>query len=184
MQWDRVVKIGANLAGPAQNSVVIRNWPTFEFAKVSAPESKTALYSGNLGYGHDIGLLVAACEQLRSQGYKIDIRADGHGAQQLPGWLKAQPEYSNAILKNDLHRHEVHLIAAHPNIQRAIFPSKIWNSIALGRKLICTGFAGEMLTELEAAKSAPFERHLDEWARLLVDLAGSPQVGRAGNSTN
>jgi len=168
LQWDRVVKIGANLAGPAQNSLVIRNWPTFKFAKVSAPESKTALYSGNLGYGHDIGLLVAACVQLRSQGYKIDIRADGRGAQQLPTWLKAQPLHSDPpLLKNDLRRHEVHLIAAHPNIQRAIFPSKIWNSIALGRKLICTGFAGEMLTELDAAKAATFDQHLHQWVQLI-----------------
>jgi hypothetical protein len=71
-------------------------------------------------------------------------------------------------LKQDLARHEVHLIAGHPRIRRAIFPSKIWNSIALGRRLVCTGFAGEMADELEAAKRAPFERHLDQWERLVL----------------
>ena len=78
-------------------------------------------------------------------------------------------------LKRDLLHHEVHLIAGHPKIQRAIFPSKIWNSIAAGRRLICTGFAGEMTTELEETKRAPFGSHLEQWTRLLVDLATCPQ---------
>src|SRR5438876_4815672 len=131
-RWDRVVKIGANLAGPLHNSLVIRNWPTLQFENAAAPESKTALYSGNLGYGHDIDLLVAACEQLREHGYKIDIRADGRGARQLPAWLRPQSLHADPQrLRDDLIRHEVHLVAAHPKIQRAVFPSKIWNSIAL-----------------------------------------------------
>jgi hypothetical protein len=172
LRWDRVVKIGANLAGPSQNSIVIRNWPTLEFEETGEPEPKTALYSGNLGYGHDVDLLVAACERLRDAGYKIDIRADGRGARQLPAWLKPQLLHADPQrLKDDLIRHEVHLIAAHPNIRRAIFPSKIWNSIALGRQLVCTGFAGEMSEELEAARTAPIEQHLEQWVSLLLPMA-------------
>jgi hypothetical protein len=168
LRWDRVVKIASNLAGPAENSVVIRNWPTFIFPEQSAPERGTALYSGNLGYGHDVDLLIAACARLRDDGYRITIRADGRGARQLPSWLPIQPLHSDPQeLKNDLLRNEVHLIAAHPKIQRAIFPSKIWNSIALGRRLICTGFENEMASELECALISPFERHLDQWLRLL-----------------
>ena len=175
-RWDRVVKIGSNLAGPSENSVVIRNWPTFDFQNTTQPEPRTALYSGNLGYGHDIGLLIAACDALRDQGYKISIRADGRGVCHLPAWLKARPLHSDPEeLRNDLIRHEVHLVAAHPNIRRAVFPSKIWNSIGLGRPLVCTGFIGEMAAELEAAKRAPFNSHLDEWTRLLVDLAALSQ---------
>ena len=177
MQWDRVVKIGANLGGPSRNSVVIRNWPTLEFEKSTQPEPLTALYSGNLGYGHDISLLVAACSALRDQGYKISIRADGRGVPHLPAWLKARPLHSNPEeLKNDLIRHEVHLVAAHPRITRAIFPSRIWNSIAVGRRLHCTGFADEMATELEAARIAPFEQHLDQWVSLLLPMVGASQA--------
>lgn len=179
-QWDRVVKIGVNLAGPIHNSLVIRNWPTLQFEDTAAPEPKTALYSGNLGYGHDVDLLVAACEQLRDDGYKIDIRADGRGARQLPAWLTPQPLHGDPQrLKEDLIRHEVHLIAAHPKIQRAVFPSKIWNSIALGRRLVCTGFAGEMSDELAAARIAPFEQHLDQWLTLLLPMAGVSQTALA-----
>jgi hypothetical protein len=175
LQWDRVVKIGTNLAGPTQNSIVIRNWPTIEFQELRAPECNTALYSGNLGYGHDVASLVTACEDLRDAGYQITMRVDGRGVRHLPSWLKAQPLHVDSEkLKDDLLRHEVHLVAAHPKIRRAIFPSKIWNSIATGRRLVCTGFAGEMASELEQAKGALFQSHLEEWLNLLVDLASWP----------
>jgi glycosyltransferase involved in cell wall biosynthesis len=173
-RWDRIVKIGANLAGPKHNSVVIRNWPTMAFDGHSHAESKTALYLGNLGYGHDVDLFVKACARLRDEGYKIDIYADGRGVPLLPKWLNPKPVLKNvAESRQTLVSHEVHLIAAHPKIQHAIFPSKIWNSIALGRRLVCTGFAGEMARELEAAKGAPFDSHLDQWTHLVVDLANS-----------
>ena len=174
-RWDRVVKIGSNLAGPSENSVVIRNWPTISFENEAKPELGTALYSGNLGYGHDVDLLVAACKELRDAGYRLTIRADGPGARQLPSWLLAEPLREDPEkLKRDLLRHEVHLIAGHPKIQRAIFPSKIWNSIALGRRLVCTGFAGEMATELDATKRAPFDTHLDQWVDLISSMTVSP----------
>ena len=134
-RWDRVVKIGANLGGPTANATVIRNWPTIDFgATPGAPEAQTALYTGNLGYGHDVTLLVSACEELRDQGYRINIRADGPGVRVLPAWLKAQPLRSAQALKEEMLRNEVHLVAAHPKITEAIFPSKIWNSIAARRR--------------------------------------------------
>jgi colanic acid biosynthesis glycosyl transferase WcaI len=168
-RWDRVVKSAGNLGRPLPNEIVIRNWPTLAFNENVAPEPKTVLYSGNLGYAHDVDLLVRACEQLRGAGYKIDIHADGGGVAFLPPWLKAKPLHRHPDkLKRDLLRHEVHLIAAHPKIQHAIFPSKIWNSIAAGRELVCTGFAGEMAEELERALRAPFERHIDQWMELVL----------------
>lgn len=171
-QWDRVVKIGSNLGGPAHNSVVIRNWPTLSFAENAAPKPHTALYSGNFGYGHDVDLFIRTCETLREHGYRLTIRCDGRGARKLPAWLNVQPLHANVEdLKADLLRHEVHLVAANPKITRAIFPSKIWNSIALGRQLMCIGFAGEMAKELKLAQKAPFASHLDQWVNLVVDLA-------------
>jgi glycosyltransferase involved in cell wall biosynthesis len=175
-QWDRVVKIGSNLGGPTRNAVVIRNWPTLSFDQVTAPEPKTALYSGNFGYGHDVDLFVRACEDLRDRGYRLTIRCDGRGAGKLPSWLKVQPLHTNPEeLKADLLRHEVHLIAANPKITRAIFPSKIWNSIALSRRLICTGFAGEMARELELAQAVDFTQHLEHWTELLAGFGREKQ---------
>lgn len=173
-RWDKVVKIGANLGGPELNSVVIRNWPTMKLDRSVAPEPKTALYSGNFGYGHDVGRFVAACEKLRYEGYTLRVRADGRGVRHLPSWMNVLPLHADPNrLRDDLLRHEVHLIAADPKITRAVFPSKIWNSIAANRQLICTGFADEMAMELEAAKAAPHDRHLDQWTELISCLLAS-----------
>jgi hypothetical protein len=180
LQWDRVVKIGSNLGGPSRNSTVIRNWPTLSFESAFPPEPRTALYSGNLGYGHDVGLFVQACEQLRDAGYRITVRADGRGVAYLPGWLKVQPLHGDPEkLREDLQRHEVHVIAAHPKITQAIFPSKIWNSIAADRRLVCSGFSGEMADELESALTSRFDCHLDQWLSLLLPMAEPAQAGIA-----
>ncbi len=179
-RWDTVVKIGANLGGPERNAVVIRNWPTMEIDGASiSPEPMTALYSGNLGYGHDISLLVQACEKLRDAGYRITMRCDGRGVHRLPAWLKPVPLHDDpAELRDDLLRHEVHLVAADPRITEAVFPSKIWNSLAAGRRLICTGFAAKMADELETASITSFTTHLDQWADLVAQL-GEPQPSSA-----
>jgi hypothetical protein len=73
----------------------------------------------------------------------------------------------------------VHLIAANPRITQAIFPSKIWNSIAAGRRLVCTGFAGEMALELEESKSAHFQSHLEQWAQLISAMQNFDPPKRA-----
>src|SRR6185295_20361758 len=73
-----------------------------------------------------------------------------------------------ARLRDELMRHEIHLVAGDPKITQAIFPSKIWNSFAAERRVVCSGFAGEMAQELEAAKRAPFDRHLEQWMQLLL----------------
>jgi glycosyltransferase involved in cell wall biosynthesis len=175
-QWDKVVKIGENLGGKLENAIVIRNWPTISFDGNSEPEPKTALYLGNLGYGHDVDLLVKACQQLRDRGYKTEMHADGPGVRRLPEWLNAKPALKDvAESRNALLRNEIHLIAADPKITQAIFPSKIWNSLAARRLLVCTGFAGEMATELEAARNARFDSHLGQWTTLLADLASCPE---------
>ena len=167
-QWDKVVKIGANIGHDLPNAVVIRNWPTMSFPNEIKPKPKSALYLGNLGYGHDVGLFVEGCAQLRDQGYSIRIYADGPGVEQLPGWLKPKPALKHAHeLYDALRRHKVHLVAAHPKIQHAIFPSKIWNSIAVGAELFATGFEGAMRQELEVSRAAKFEEHLDQWTELL-----------------
>lgn len=179
-RWDRVVKIGANLGGADNNSVVIRNWPTMQFDEQTAPEAGTALYSGNLGYGHDVQLLVNACAKLREQGYKITMRADGRGVHHLPEWLNPVPLHNDpAKLRDDLLRHEIHLVAADPRITQAVFPSKIWNSFAADRRLICTGFHREMAEELENASIAPFEQHLEQWAELVLRVASQTHAAAA-----
>ena len=69
-----------------------------------------------------------------------------------------------AKLMHDLVRHEVHLVTAHTKITRAVFPSKIWNSIALGTDAATCGGVKRipppitLETMMAAASSGPRRR--------------------------
>ncbi len=170
--WDVVVKIGENLAYDAPNARVIRNWPTLDLGAPRPAVPRTALYSGNLGYGHHLGHFVAECRALTDAGYAVVVRADGPGVAKLPDWLKASPLFDDLdALVRSYHEAEVHLIAGHPNIEGAVFPSKVWNSLAVGRRVIATGFGPRMLRELEVARAADFRAHLPQWVALLTQAA-------------
>ena len=51
---------------------------------------------------------------------------------------------------------EVHLVAAHPAIQHALFPSKIWNGLASKRRMVFSGFEGAMADELVGESQGAF----------------------------
>jgi hypothetical protein len=166
--WDLVVKISENLGYDGLNARVIRNWPTLDLGPPRAAVARTALYSGNLGYGHHLGLFVERCRELTDEGFTVTVRADGPGVARLPSWLAPSPLFANLDeLKRSYWESEVHLVAAHPNIERAFFPSKVWNSLAAGRRIVLSGFGPRMRRELEVAQTADFGGHLAQWVRLL-----------------
>ncbi len=169
--WERVVKIGANLGYDGPNAAVIRNWPTHDLGPERAFIPKTALYSGNLGWCHHLPSLFEACEGLRRDGFAVTFRGDGRGMDHLPGWIqRGELLRTDAALVEAYWQAEVHLVAAHPEFRRAVFPSKFWNSRATGRRLVCTGFAGECAAELAAAQATDPATHLDRWVELVVSL--------------
>jgi hypothetical protein len=152
---------------------VIRNWNTLEPGEPRPARPRTALYSGNLGYGHDLSALLAMCGKLRREGYAITVRGDGPGMRHLPSWIRAEaPLRDPQDLVTSYWESEVHLIAGDPRLPRAVFPSKIWNSLAVGRPVLASGFAGPMAEELQAARLADFRLHLHEWTALLRSLLG------------
>ncbi len=126
------MKIGANLGGATRNSVIIRNWPTCPSSAGLRREPRTALYSGNLGYGHDIELLVEACGKLRAAGYRITMRSDGRGAWQAAGLVAAGAAAKRSRQSCATISFATKCIWSrrNPKITQAIFPSKIWNSLA------------------------------------------------------
>lgn len=169
--WDVVVKAAGNLAYQGSNATVIRNWPTLTFNEQRPAVPWTALYSGNLGYGHDVAALVEQCRLLIAQGFRLTIQGDGPGMAKLPAWLETLPPVeSDEELTRSYLRSEVHLVAGHPKITGAVFPSKIWNTLASKRRLICTGFAGSMAEELKEALHCDPTQHLAEWCKLVVAM--------------
>ncbi len=175
-RWDRVVKVAGNLAYEGGNAIVIRNWPTLDLGPSRPPVSRTALYSGNLGYGHDVEAFLAACRELHEQGYRIVVRGDGPGMHRLPPWVESQPPTQDVeALVRSYWDAEVHLVAAHPRILGAVFPSKFWNSRATGRRIVTTGFAGPMAAELELARTSDYSKNCTAWVDELERLGGDRQ---------
>lgn len=173
--WDVVMKISANLGYHGANAVVCRNWAPLEFSPREQaehlPVSRTALYHGNLGYAHDHESFVRECERLRAEGFNIMVRGDGPGLQKLPQWIERGPVFPTAeALRAALLRAEVHLIAAHPRFQEALFPSKLWNSLSAGRRVVGSGFAGLMKQELDESLAADHFRHRAAAAETVASL--------------
>lgn len=167
-KWDHIVKIAGNLGYDGPNLSVIRDWPTLELGKELPAIPKTALYCGNFGYIHHIPSFLRECEKLADDGYTITICGDGPGIKQLPSWIKIAPPWKDVDELRRLYwEAEVHLIAGHPKIGRAIFPSKIYNCLATGRKIICTGFSEKMSEEFETVKRLDYRTFLPEWEKLI-----------------
>lgn len=170
--WDVVVKAAGNLGYHGENARVIRNWPTVDLGEPRPFRPLTALYSGNLGWGHHLPSFLALCESLRREGFEITVQGDGPGLPRLPGWIRTGPALKR---QEDLVRAywdaEVHLVAGHPAITEAVFPSKYWNARATGRRVLFSGMAREMEAERLAAEAADYHRHLPDLAGFLADLA-------------
>jgi hypothetical protein len=169
-RWDLVVKISENLGYCGKNTRLIRNWPTLKL-QPKRNSGKTALYTGNLGYGHDIASFIKECERLRGEGYTFLVRGDGIGVRQLPSWMDSGPSFgSEEKLRSALEEADLHLIAAHPKIQSALFPSKFWNARATGNPLLPIGFSGSMLKEFNAALQVDYNLHLDAWVETIKQM--------------
>ncbi|OAI41375.1 hypothetical protein AYO41_01615 [Verrucomicrobia bacterium SCGC AG-212-E04] len=170
-KWDYVVKGAANLGYDSPNTRVIRNWPTMEFKNPRPAVPKTALYAGNLGYAHSVPHLLKACSELRDQGYRIQFYADGKGVSQLPSWIEKNPcPTSEDDLERIMLDAEIHLVAADPRFQHSLFPSKLWNALAAGRRVVATGFEGAMHDELQIALTEDFHEFVPTWVRFIRSL--------------
>jgi hypothetical protein len=178
-EWDHVVKAAANVRCPRADAVVIRNWSTLDLGAPRPARPRTALYSGNLGWGHHLPSFLALCRRLVDEGYEVTVRGDGPGMKGLPGWVRSEPPLADLdALARSYWEAEVHLVAGHPDLPDAVFPSKTWNALAAGRPVLASGFASAMLDELEEARRADARTHVGAWVSFVSSLL-SPSSGRA-----
>lgn len=170
-RWDHVVRAAGNIRCPTEKASVIRNWSTLDLGSPRPARPRTALYSGNLGWGHHLHSFLAECRRLVDAGYTVTVRGDGPGMGALPPWVRAEPPLADpGALARSYWDAEVHLVAGHPDLPDAVFPSKVWNSLATGRRIVPTGFAPTMLEELEAARRSEPADHRAAWVRFLESL--------------
>jgi hypothetical protein len=169
--WDHVVKVAANVRCPRDDTTLIRNWNTLELGDPRPARPRTALYSGNLGWGHHVPSFLQLCRQLVDDGYEVTVRGDGPGMKLLPEWVRSEPPLTEPeALVRSYWEAEVHLVAGHPQLPDAVFPSKIWNALAAGRRVLASGFSGAMLDELEEARRAEPRSHIRAWVRFVSAL--------------
>ena len=177
--WDKVVKIGANLGGPSAQfgrdpqlaDPLVRSVSRARAQDrdlFRQPRLRTRCRTV------DRGLQSAASRRLsdhdarrRTQGCATSDVVAGAASGERSGSVTRRPAPPRSTPGG-----------SESKIRQAIFPSKIWNSIAAGRELVCTGFAGEMAEELEAAKAAPFESHLEQWSELIAAIQNRAQPSR------
>lgn len=177
-RWDHVVKAAGNIRCPPEKATLIRNWNTIDLGPPRPPRPRTALYSGNLGWGHHLPSFLEECRRLVDAGYTVTVRGDGPGMAKLPSWVRAEAPLADIeALVRSYWEAEVHLVAGHPDLPDAVFPSKVWNALAAGRDVVPTGFAPPMLEELEAARQGDPATHRVAWARFLSSLV-SPAAHR------
>jgi len=178
--WPHVVKAAGNLAYAGPNATVIRNWNTLDLGEAAPARPRTALYSGNLGWGHDLEAFLELCRKLHEDGYEVTVRGDGPGMQRLPRWIRAAPPLIESTeLVRAYWKAEVHLVAGHPRLPDAVFPSKFWNARATNRPVLASGFTGVMAEELELARQADFRTHLPRLTELVLSVLGAPQPAAA-----
>jgi hypothetical protein len=179
-RWDHIVRAAGNIRCPVERTVTIRNWNTLDLGRPRPARPLTALYSGNLGWGHHLPSFLELCRQLADEGYEVTVRGDGPGMRALPPWVRAAaPLTDPGVLVQSYWEAELHLAAGHPRIPDAVFPSKVWNAVAAGRPVRTSGFAAPMLEELEVTRSSRPADHLREWVRFVLSLTAPEAARRA-----
>lgn len=176
-KFDHVVKVSSNVGYNGPNAIIKRLWPMINLEpKSTMPPAKMVLYTGNLGITHDVSSLVNECYRLQEAGYQINFHADGPGLDKLPESLKT---HSKGVFKDTpslvkaLYEHEIHLITGTVGTDESSFPSKIWNSLAAGRRVIACGFTGKMQDEFNAIMASDYETHLPDLANFIIEKSAS-----------
>ena len=120
---------------------------------------------------------IALCRKLHAEGREIIVRGDGPGMARLPEWILVKSSHVEpADCIRDYWEAEAHLVAGHPDLPDAVFPSKFWNAHATGRPVLASGFDGVMAAELETARTSDFRQHLVQWSAFLLQLVDSART--------
>jgi colanic acid biosynthesis glycosyl transferase WcaI len=151
-----------------------------------APDEPIALYSGNLGVKHGLGILLEAARILREQPIRLIVCGDGADRESLTSKaretalpnltllpLQAEPQYLEMITDTD-----IYLVTQRPDSGAVFFPSKLFKGLAWGKAVVVVADEDSELTR--ATREAGFgvivnPRRPDELAAALLDLAKDPQ---------
>jgi len=137
---------------------VVPNWSDGASIRPVAPEAngfrrglglagkRIALYSGNMGRGHDLATLVGLARRCRDREDLAFVFVGGGGrrglvadaARELPG-VRLLPFVARDALAESLSTGDVHLVAQDPSTEGLMEPSKLYGILAAGRPVLYVG---------------------------------------------
>ncbi|MBI4955638.1 MAG: glycosyltransferase family 4 protein [Myxococcales bacterium] len=168
-QATRIVALSEGMAdrlqhqgAPAERLRVIPNWadgrqyepdraapsPGAAFRRELGLEGRfVAMYSGNLGVGHDVATLVEAARLLALRAPEVALVFVGEGGRRAEaerlasglGNVRFAPYQPTERLRESLAAADVHLASLRPGLEGLLVPSKLYGVMAVGRPLFYVG---------------------------------------------
>lgn len=113
-------------------------------------DSFVAMYSGNLGLGHDVATLIRAAEHLRELCPRAVLLFVGDGARRVEaermaaglGNVRFLPYQPRERLAESLSAADVHLVSLRPELEGFLVPSKLYGALASARPVCYVGPPG------------------------------------------
>ncbi len=201
---DAVIALGEVMAraerqGGARDATVIHNWVPGEHVQPSDPPRRDEvvwMYSGNLGWGHELETAVAAMAALRDQ-HALRLRIIGQGKMQASLQQQVDDAELQTVsfgrpcpleaLSSQLAEGDMHLVSQRPGTQGLLVPSKVYGILAAARPAIYIGpedtEVAAILRESGAGMICPpgdVHAVAEAAAALAEDPARRKTMGRAG----
>lgn len=152
---NRLVSQGA----PLERIRVIHNWSigdeirpipheTNEFRSEHHLQGRfVAMYSGNLGVGHEFETFIDAARELQTQSPNVLFLFVGDGARRAEAQRRARglgnvrflPYQPKEILPQSLAAADVHLVSLRDGLEGLLVPSKVYGALATGRPILYIG---------------------------------------------
>lgn len=203
---DAVIALGEVMAraerqAGARETTVVHNWVPGERVEPTDPPRRDEvvwMYSGNLGWGHELETAVAAMAQLRDR-RALRLRIIGQG--KMAASLQRQVDEADLEsvsfgspcplekLSEQLAEGDVHLVSQRPGTQGLLVPSKVYGILAAARPAIYIGpedtEVAAILRDSGAGIICP-PGDVKAVAEAAASLAGDPArreaMGRAGRA--
>ena len=144
------------------------------------------LYSGTVGYAHDIAPFIALARECRRQGIDAAFCFAGYGNQYAAQTAQISADDTNIRLagfasEEELEKRlaaaDIHLISLRPGWEGIVVPSKFFGALAIGRPVIFSGPAGSDIAQWIASERLGeiMDDNIDPGVRFIREIAESEE---------
>lgn len=144
------------------------------------------LYSGTVGYAHDIAPFITLARECRKQGIDATFCFAGYGNQYAAQTAQISAEDTNIRLAGFASEEElgkrlaaadIHLISLRHGWEGIVVPSKFFGALAIGRPVIFSGPAGSDIAQwiAEERLGELMDNSIDPGVRFIREIAESDE---------